>query len=308
MHGKVKVTASAMSSAISTEAIPDELQIVLERELMDLPPLPLVASRLVEALGDTETAVSDLSRLIGMDQGIAAKVLRLVNSSYYGFARQVTTLGHAIVILGFNTVRNLALAVATLENFPISKQAPIDLNHFWEHSIGVAVCAQIMARRKRLPVKVVEEAFLAGLLHDIGKMFLCQHFPENYRAALEDAWAEKVPISVTEERHCGAAHTLVGRRIAERWNLPPALVMTISLHHNVAQAQSNFEMVAVVNAADALTRATKIGFVGDPLPPTLSPEVVSWLQADAKMLQEVQEELKTRVQEAREFLKLATGK
>jgi putative nucleotidyltransferase with HDIG domain len=292
-------------SAPAARSAADQLQQALERELADLPPLPLVATRLVEALGNTETAVSDLSRLIGMDQAIAAKVLRLVNSSYYGFPRQVTTISQAVVVLGFNTVRNLALAIAAFDKFGLSRHAPLDATKFWEHAVAVAVGSQVLAKRKKLPVKAVEEAFLAGLLHDIGKLFLCQHFPNSYRAALEDAWASKTRISVCEQRHCGETHATVGKRIGERWNLPPGLVATIWRHHEPARAETNFEPTALVNAADALTRATRIGFVGDPLPPTFAPEVTAWLQVDAKMLAEVQQELKSRFEDAREFLQIA---
>jgi len=300
--------AAPATTAAPSRNASEQLQQALERELADLPPLPLVANRLVQALENTETAVSDLSRLIGMDQGIAAKVLRLVNSSYYGFPRQVTTLGHAVVVLGFNTVRNLALALAAFDKFPLSRHSPIEPTAFWEHGLAVAICAQLLAKRKRLPVKVVEEAFLAGLLHDIGKLFLCQHFPNSYRAAIEEAWAQKTRISIAEQRHCGAAHTLVGKHIAERWNLPPGLTTTLWRHHDPARAQVGFEVCALVNAADALVRASRIGFVGDPLPPTFAPEVTDWLQVDAGALSEVQAELKTRVQEAREFLHVAAGR
>ncbi len=285
----------------------DQLHQVLDRELTDLPPLPLVANRLVMALGNTETAVSDLARLIGMDQSIAAKVLRLVNSSYYGFPRQVTTLGHAIVILGFNTVRNLALAIAAFDKFPLSRHSPVDPTKFWEHGLGVAICAQVLAKRKNLPAKVGEEAFLAGLLHDVGKLFLCQHFPNSYRAAIEAAWEEKCRISVAEQTYCGATHSLVGKRIAEKWNLPATLAATIRHHHDPVQAQTCFEVTALVNASDALVRAARIGFVGDPLPPAFAPEVAAYLQVDAKMLAEVQEEIKAKVQDARDFLQVAAG-
>ena len=297
-------TAEQRPAAASASS---QLQVVLERELADLPPLPLVAARLVRALGDTESAVSELARLIAMDQGIAAKVLRLVNSPYYGFSRQVTTISHAVVILGFNTVRNLVLAIAAFDKIPVGKDSPVEANAFWEHSIGVAACLQILARRKRLPVKVAEEAFLSGLLHDVGKLFLCQHFPDHYRGALEEAWAQKARISVTEQQRYGAPHTIVGKRIAERWNLPPALVTTVWRHHNLAQCPDHYDMVALVSASDALTRAAKIGFIGDPLPPSLTPDVAAWLGINAKMLAEVQEELRAKVADAREFLKMATG-
>lgn len=300
--------ANRRVAATPPRGTPDDVAVSLGRDLADLPPLPLVASRLMEALGDTESSLSDLSRLISMDQAVATKVLRLVNSSYYGFPRQVTTVGHAVIILGFSTVRNLTLAIAAFDQFALGHDSPIDPLAFWEHCFGVAVCCQLLARRKRLPVKVGEEAFLGGLLHDMGKLFFCQHVPAQYRTVLEDAWQKMVPVSAAEQEHLGVAHTTVGQRIGERWNLPPALVATVRWHHDAAPCVDHFEMVALVSAADVLTRTAKIGFVGDPLPPTLSPEVASWLAMDTWTLQEVQEELRTKVIDAHDFLHAIASK
>lgn len=290
-----------------TPSASDQLHQVLGRDVADLPPLPFVAHRLAMALESTETTISDLAYLIGMDQSIAAKVLRLVNSSYYGFPRQVTTLSHAVAILGFNTVRNIALATGASDNLALPRHSPVDATKFWEHAIGVAIGAQLLAKRKNLPAKVGEEAFLAGLLHDVGKLFLCQHFPHRYRTAIRSAWEEKCRISVAEQTHCGATHSLVGKRIAEKWNLPATLAATIRHHHNPVQAETCFEVTALVNAGDVLVRAARVGFIGDPLPPAFAPEVAPYLQMDAKMLAEVQEDLLAKVQEAREFLHIAAS-
>lgn len=183
----------------------------------------------------------------------------------------------------------------------------IDHGAFWEHCIGVTLGAQLIARRKRLPAKTVEEAFLAGLLHDIGKLFLCQHFPLLYEAALGEAWQARVPISVTERKHCGAAHTLIGKRIAERWNLPPVLVACIWRYHDPWPSADHFEMTALVSAGDAIARAGGIGFAGDLLPAALEPPVLAWLALDARALQSIEEELREKVAEAREFLQVVVA-
>lgn len=307
IHGGVTEKRAAGGAAAASANASDQLNQALGRETADLPPLPLVANRLVSALGNTEIAVSDIIRLISMDPGIAAKVLRLVNSGYYGFPRQVTTLSHAIVILGFNAVRNLALTIAASDKFALPRHSPLDATASWEHAIGVALCAQLLAKRKNLPARAGEEAFLGGLLHDIGKTFLCQHFPTSYRAALAAAWEQKCRVSVAEQTHCGATHSLVGKRIAEKWNLPATLATTIWRHHEPVHAQNCFEVTALVHAGDALVRAAGVGFVGDPLPPVFAPEVANYLQMGALALAEVQEEMKAKVQDARNFLQVAAG-
>src|SRR5262249_2268269 len=148
-------------------------QQTLEKKLADLPPLPVVVTRIMETINDPNTSAEDLHRLIALDQGLSSKILRIVNSAYYGFPKRISTITHAVVILGFNTVRNLVLGVSAFGMLSQkSSAAGLNRTKFWEHSVATAVGASVLAKKKRPKSRaVVEEAFLGGLLHDIGELF-----------------------------------------------------------------------------------------------------------------------------------------
>src|SRR6478672_2637103 len=133
-------------------------QQTLEKKLADLPPLPAVVTRIMQTVNNPDTSAEDLNKLISMDQGLSSKVLRLVNSSYYGFPRRISTITHAVVILGFNTVRNLTTSLGVFNAFDAcGQQTALDRDKFWAHSLGTAVAAGVIARRKNIPAKSVEE-------------------------------------------------------------------------------------------------------------------------------------------------------
>jgi putative nucleotidyltransferase with HDIG domain len=281
---------------------------IIEDELQDLPPLPAVVVRVMQTINDPTTSAADLNRLISSDQAIASKVLRLVNSSYYGFPRRISTITHAVVILGFNTVRNLTTSLGVFNAFDShGAQTALDRNQFWAHSIGTAVAAGVVAKRKAIPTKLAEEVFVGGLLHDIGKLFLDQYFPDQYAIALKLAKAAKISIWDAEKTALGVGHALVGKRIAEKWNLPPSLTSMVTLHHQPAFAKESFEITAVVHAADRIAHKLALGYGGDDLVPALAPEVQQWLALPPQVWDSIEQETLQKYADSKEFLKMAGG-
>ena len=127
-----------------------DFQQTLEKKLADLPPLPAVVAKITTSLNDPAQGADELSRMVSMDQGLCSKILRIVNSAYYGFPKRISTITHAIMILGFNTVRNLVLGVSAFGMLPQKGlSAGLNRTKFWEHSIAVAVAASIVAKRDR---------------------------------------------------------------------------------------------------------------------------------------------------------------
>src|SRR5579871_495325 len=190
-------------------------QQTLEKKLADLPPLPAVVTRIMETVNNPDTSAEDLNRLISMDQGLSSKVLRIVNSSYYGFPKRISTITHAVVILGFNTVRNLVLGVSAF-GLLSQKSMPYGLNRakFWEHSVAAAVGASILAKQRLPKVRnAPEEGFIGGMLHDIGALFLDSYFPVQYAVAMAFAAREQKSARDAEALVLGIDHILVGRRI-----------------------------------------------------------------------------------------------
>src|SRR5579871_2886367 len=157
-------------------------QQTLEKKLADLPPLPAVVTRIMQTINDPGTSAEELSRLVSLDQGLSSKMLRIVNSAYYGFPKRISTITHAVVILGFNTVRNLVLGVSAFGMLPQKGvSSGLDRMKFWEHSVATAVAANVLSKQRQPQTRsAMEEAFVAGLLHDVGKLFLDCYFPVQF--------------------------------------------------------------------------------------------------------------------------------
>ncbi len=284
-------------------------QQTLEKKLADLPPLPAVVTRIIETINNPDTSAEELNKLISMDQGLSSKVLRIVNSAYYGFPKRISTLTQAIVILGYNTVRNLVLGVSAF-GLLSQKSMPYGLNRmkFWEHSVATAVGGSILAR-KRLPKArtAPEEAFIGGLLHDIGALFLDSYFPVQYAVAMAFAAREQRSAREAENMVLGIDHVMVGRKIAEYWNFPPHLVAIIGGHHDPARQSDHFDLVAVIHTADWL--AWECGYISSEHTQghTFAPEVEEWLGFDAETMEYVKTEMQKQFGGCTAMLQVAGG-
>ena len=206
-----------------------------------LPEVPQVAFRVIQLLNIPDTAVSQLAELIGADQALTAKLLRLCNSAYYGLSRKITTVSEAIMIVGFSAVKSMVLMITTQSTMNKGLLGyKIKPGEFWKHSLGTAESARLIARQCKDPRE--EESFTAGLIHDIGKMVLNQcALPEVYRAT---NLMQKENISIY-----AAEATL-----ADRWKFPPLLVNAIRYHHDFSLApEDNLPfIIAVANVTAEL--------------------------------------------------------
>lgn len=222
------------------------LRKTIERSLKDLPPLPEVVARVLMETESPNATAAQVERLIGSDQALAAKVLRVVNSAYYGLSGQVTSLGQAVVILGMQQIRNLALSMAALSTFkPRTPRQQQTLQQFWMHSFGSAAAVQIIAKAKGLPTKDAETAFVGGLLHDIGRLFLFVNFTEIYDDLIRYAGQKDKSVDEAEIMFLGLTHAAVGEEMAKKWNMPPLLVQMIARHEGPFDAQDDPRLFAV---------------------------------------------------------------
>ena len=199
-------------------------EIVLKR-IRDIPSLPDVVNRILAIISKPNTPASEIARLISYDPGLTSKVLRMVNSAAYGFQRQISSIQHGIMILGFNNVRGLVLSASIFKLFE-GHTHPGGLNHqqFWEHSLGTAVAARILA--KELRIAETDEVFSAAMLHDIGKVVLDVYFQQDYRQVLDQARQKQLPLHgmpfyQTEERVLGVSHTGIGSFLAAKSTKSP---------------------------------------------------------------------------------------
>ena len=199
------------------------------RHVTEVSTLPHVALRVLEVARDPNSSAGDLRVIVEGDPSLSARVLRCVNSAAYGLRVEITSLQQAISYLGFNQIRNLAITASVSEVFRSEEAiATYRRTDLWRHMVSVGVCARLIASRQRL--SNFEEAFLAGLLHDIGIVLEDQHCHEAFREILPGL-VDGGSLTEAEQQHLGFDHTTLGNRIAESWRFPPAVCAGIRFHH-----------------------------------------------------------------------------
>lgn len=238
-------------------------------KVRDLPSLPKVVMRVLSLAQDPNTSGSDMENLLLQDPSLTVRIMRVANSSFYGYG-DIKTLKEAILILGFPAIRSIIFCTSVFETFPGVGRPGFDRGEFWRHSLAVAVAARLIAVRQRFPV--VEEAFIAGLIHDIGKIILDEYLSDSWQAALTYAADKKVLIFEVERAVFGCSHAQVGRWLATRWNLPAHYNAAIFYHHHPSFAGSGETLVSFIHVSDILVRMLKLGWSGDPLIPPLDPD------------------------------------
>jgi putative nucleotidyltransferase with HDIG domain len=269
----------------------------LVRQIGSLPTLPTVLQRVIELVNNPKTSAIQLARIILDDQALTARLLRLVNSPFYGFPRRISTVTEAVTILGFHAVRNLLVTASVVDLLQGEETADFSPTRLWEHSIATAVGAGLLARFSRSEDR--EEAFVAGLLHDVGKLVVYQVYPEEWLRSLATARRDDVPLSVAELRVLGFTHDQVGRLLTEHWKLPVRLGEAIACHHRPDNAQSARKEAAVVHIADIFSRALALGSGGDDSVPPASEAAWSRLGLGEDVLDSLMIELEEQYGQAR---------
>lgn len=274
-----------------------------------MPSLPSVAMRILEVVQNSKSAARDLAEVISRDQGCTAKVLKLVNSAYYSFPYKISTVSHAVALLGFDTIRSLSLGLSIFALLQSKSEGqPLDREKLWEHSIGCAVWSGLIAGK----VSQVnpEEAFVAGLLHDIGKVLFNEYFTRKMAEAVRMAETKGIPLVEAETRLLGIDHSGAGEIWAERWNLPLLIRRAVAYHHDphgLAKSEDPTirKIVAIVHVADQMTEAAGIGTAGDAPLPALSPRLWDLLQLTDEACWGLADQVKAEVHRAKEFFNLA---
>ncbi len=250
----------------------------LSEDLVDgivtLPTIPTILASLNDAIADSDSSAADIGEIISLDPPTATKVLRLANSAYYGLRNKVSTINHAVTMLGFNIIRNLVLT-ATVFDFSGKKNIGglFDVDKFWRHSLGVGVTAKIVAR-ETFPkaANLSDEFFICGLLHDLGKIILGEYLQDKFKQALEFSRDQSVPLYLAEKSSIGCTHAEVGAVLAKRWNLSGGIITAVGYHHAPMEAsEDQVKYAAVTHLADILTRAKEIG-AGGGMDPELNRE------------------------------------
>jgi putative nucleotidyltransferase with HDIG domain len=235
------------------------------KNIRDLPSLSIIVMELLNSFENQDANLSTLAEKVARDQALAAKTLRLANSSFYGLSRRVTTIQQAITVLGFDCVRTLITAASMTGIFADDGSAGFDFKLFWRQSVGTALCAKHLAGATGLNQNY---AFLCGLLHDIGKLVLVTRFPAQYRQALAHRALHDCFIGEAERAVLGTDHCVVGRALAEAWKFPAALQRAVAAHH-APEPSDLGELAALIHVADAVVHALDLAGDQQGLVPTV---------------------------------------
>ena len=237
----------------------------IEKFIKRMPSLSTTVGKVMEICSRTDASPNELNKVISLDPVLTGQVLRLINSAYYSLVNKVTSLTRAITMLGMNTVKNMALSTAIIRSVAGSKKSKVlPTSKFWAHSIGAGVSAKLLGEVKGLPVMEREELFLAGLLHDLGKV----PFGDEYITVLNTVKNEQLPLRDVELDIMGIDHQEVGLMIADKWKLNPVISECIGGHHQLDNHQGeNGQQVALVALGNIYTNILDHGYAGNPFPP-----------------------------------------
>jgi putative nucleotidyltransferase with HDIG domain len=198
--------------------------------IKELPTLPMIYFKVNKALQNNEASVKGVADIIEMDQAMSSKVLRIVNCAFYGFRSKISSIPHAVMILGFNTVKNAIVSVSILDVFAIKEKFQgFDVKNFWGHSIAVAVISKYLAEKSR--VAPPEDAFIAGLLHDMGKLIMLQNFKDDFGLVWQKQHNDGLSFYDAERATLPVDHAQIGAYLAKKWQFPDSLINAIAYHH-----------------------------------------------------------------------------
>ncbi len=243
----------------SEKTLPPELLPVLGR-IAEVNSLPEVAAKIVEVVEDPRSSVHDLHRIVRCDPALAAKILKVVNSAFYGLPSQVASLDRAILLLGLTAVKNIALAASLSRLFsPEGLSEQLVARELWRHSLAVAVCSRLVAQ---IGGRVsAEEALVAGLVHDMGLMVVHQFFRRKLREVIERCQRERQAFCAIEQEVLKTDHQVWGAALAAKWKFPASLRQTIAYHHEPSLAPIEHQCIStVVYVADTLCGESRLGF------------------------------------------------
>jgi putative nucleotidyltransferase with HDIG domain len=263
------------------------------RDTKSLPTLPGVIAKLGSLAENDKVSVHEMARIVSSDQVLSAKILKLVNSAFYGFSGRVSTVSNALILLGVNVVKSLAISSSIFE---IMEKNVVGL---WEHSMGVALAANVMAKQLKLPEP--EETSTAALLHDIGKVIIKIKLQEDYGHLIANLENKGLMMVEAERELLETDHAEIGEWLGRTWLLPEKLIEPIACHHHVEKSVLHQTKTAVVHVADVLIKASGFGFSGDNLVPRIQPVAWKRLGLDETLLKAIIEETEEKLVEVKNF-------
>ncbi|MCP4686574.1 MAG: HDOD domain-containing protein [Desulfobacterales bacterium] len=272
-----------------------------------MPQLPPTVTKVIEICNDMNSSPTDISRIISLDPVLTGKVLRLINSAYYGLVHEISSIVRAIIMLGMNTVKNLALSTAVLSGLKKSDDSiALDMEDFWRHCLGVGVISKLIASHRGVGQNRLEEYFIAGLLHDIGKIPLNSLFPDEYKEVVALSGKAGRAFYQYEYDAMEIDHSTVGAMIMKSWNLRAEITDTITHHHTLDLYEGEHRgILYTVALANYFTNHLRIGFSGDANPEEIAPEIMDHLGIELDYLEKIEDMVYEEIDKAQVFLNVA---
>ncbi len=282
-----------------TEKVTDRERFI--RKIEKLPTLPVIVYKILETLENPRSSAKDLRNTILNDQSISAKILRLANSAYYGYNRQVTDITQALVLLGFETVKSISLSVSVINAFPESdEEYSFKREDLWKHAMETAYGAKVIFENAGF--KNTERVFIHGLLHDIGKIIMAYYYPVDYEEAFKLSQNNNIDIQNAEKEIFGFDHTEAGYWLGQQWQFPKSILSGIRYHHDPFKAPRDVQESAfVIYLANALTYLPEISNGPNSRPPEINSRILDNLRLSESDLESIIEAFKSIVPQIESF-------
>jgi HD-like signal output (HDOD) protein len=267
----------------------------LLRGYVEISSLPMVHVKLEEAINDPKKSMSDVARIIREDPGLTARLLRIVNSAFYSFPQRVETISQAVTIIGTQQLGALALATSVMRMFKGIPTDLVNMDSFWRHSISCGLAARLLATYRR--EGNAERFFVAGMLHDIGRLIMYGKLPELSRDTLLEAKSRRMLLHQVEMEKLGFSHAAVGGALIDTWRLPATLEEVVTHHHDPRNSTRFPVEAAIVHLADIIAHALEIGNSGESHVPPLENEAWERLGLQPSVLEVIVDQLERQFQE-----------
>ena len=276
------------------------------KKIDGLPPFPATHAQILELANNDESSSDDIAEQLQMDPSLLATVFKIVNSSAYGFQKKVDSLKLAVTLLGLEEIANIVMTAQVFKSLgDYEGGSGFDRDAFWKHSVGTAFMTRGIAKKLQTEV---ESAFLAGMLHDLGKVVLDRCFTDYYGGVMDQVQAKDLFIAEAEYNLLGLTHADVGEQLAIEWKFAEKYLYSIALHHNPDRATRYQRIVGLVHMADIMCRKAEFGSGGDNLIPDYHPSVLESFALGDRGVAILEETANEELDGANGFLAaLATG-
>jgi putative nucleotidyltransferase with HDIG domain len=272
----------------------------IDRFEVKLPEVPSLVFELNQAIADPMSSAADIAQVINRSPSMAATLLKIVNSAFYGLRSKVDSLSRAAMLMGSKEVTNLAMAITIMETFKDIPKEIMDVGSFLEHNLACGMLARILAAHGNIPQ--TERIFVAGMLHDIGRLILYKYFPDYAILALIEARQSNIPLFKAEQKILGCTHTHLGNRLLNKWKLPTVLTDNVYFHHNPSSA-SDPMMASALQMADIIIHGLDIGHSAEHIVPAFDDKAWERLNLPISSIRFIIRQARHQVENFRDLLK-----